>query len=79
MNWYTPAEFSDEIQQLEQLAARFKTIEIAAEFEKIFNVYWELGSDQASEGTNIARLLYPYEDKPTCPGCRGCEDRSLKS
>ena len=41
MNWYTPADFSDEVQQPEQFAARFKTVEIAAERSSI-NVYWEL-------------------------------------
>ena len=107
MNWYTLADFSDEVQQPEQFAARFKTVDIADEFEQIFNqCLLGMKPSQSPRSTDTKKdydtddviiiavsqptedqirrarelmlpdYFYLYEDKPACPGCRGCDDFS---
>ena len=118
-NWFTTADFSEGTPEPEQLAAKFKTIEIATEFMEKFQKCVSdmksppapalnpcpIKSDQKSttevkskitdtsddviivsvseptkDQVRRARELmlpdcfYLYENKPPCPGCRGCEE-----
>ncbi|KAI6654789.1 E3 SUMO-protein ligase RanBP2 [Oopsacas minuta] len=119
-NWFTTADYSEETPQPQQLAARFKTVEIAAEFIEMFqkclteiktapspklhSPYTESKpkppvidpksepskelddviiisvSQPTEDQVRKARELmlpdyfYLYENKPACPGCRGCEE-----
>ena len=116
-NWFTTADFSEGTPEPEQLAAKFKTVEIAAEFVEKFQKcisdmksppafnscpnksdqksVTEVKSKPADSSDDVilvsvseptedqvrrARELmlpdcfYLYEDKPPCPGCRGCEE-----
>ena len=115
-NWFTTADFSEGTPEPEQLAAKFKTVEIAAEFvEKFQKCIADMKSPPSLKPCSIdstakhksttskmtdssddviilsvseptedqvrrARELmlpdcfYLYENKPPCPGCRGCEE-----